>query len=348
MTAPEAMSETIAVREAHRFPTGRLAALIGDQLGARLTDVRQMRGGQSNPTFLLATDRGELILRKQPPGALLPSAHAVDREYRVLAALAKTEVPVPKTLLFCPDRTVIGTPFYVMERLTGRVFWAPTLPELPRGARAPIYLAMATTLATLHRVDWNAIGLADFGKPGNYYERQIGRWTKQWQGSRTRDNPPIDQLAEWLPRHIPPGDETVLCHGDFRLDNLMFDAREPRVIGVLDWELSTLGHPLADLAYACICYQTTPDSHKGLLGLDLAALGIPGMDDYIAAYQARSGRSDAPGPFHFAFALFRLAVILEGVLARAKAGNAASSEAANVGDRGLILARRGWDIAQGS
>jgi aminoglycoside phosphotransferase (APT) family kinase protein len=342
--SPEPLPETIPVREAHRFPTDRLADLLGKRLGARLGEIRQMRGGQSNPTFLLATDRGEYILRKQPPGQLLPSAHAVDREYRVLTALAGTDVPVPRPILFCEDRDVIGTPFYVMERLRGRIFWSPTLPEVPREDRRPIYMGMNEALARLHLVDWEAAGLAGFGKPGNYYARQIARWTKQWQQSKTRENPSIDRLSEWLPQHIPPGDETAICHGDFRLDNLIFHPAEPRVIGILDWELSTLGHPLADLAYNCICYNTSPDMYKGLLGLDLDALGIPGQDEYVRAYCDRTGRRDGLTPAHLAFSLFRLAVILEGVLARARAGNAASSEAEQVGSLGIALAERGWEL----
>ncbi|HLZ66795.1 MAG TPA: phosphotransferase family protein [Aliidongia sp.] len=337
-------SETIPVRPAHRFPTERLAQMIGDALGARLAEVRQMRGGQSNPTFLLVTDRDDYILRKQPPGAPLPSAHAVDREYRVLTALAGTAVPVPRPLLYGEDPTIVGTPFYVMERLKGRIFRSPTVPELAPAARRPVYLAMADTLAKLHQVDWAGCGLADYGKPGNYFARQIARWTKQWQASQTRDNPSIDRLADWLPRHIPPGDLVSLCHGDFRLDNMVFDPTEPRVIGLLDWELSTLGHPLADLAYNCIPYVAAPEINNGLLGLDLAALGIPDQADYLEAYAAAGGPSDRLEPFHLAFSLFRLAVILEGVLARAQAGNASNSEAGKVGTRGIALADRAWQL----
>ena len=343
---PEPLPETIPVREAHRFPTERLADLLTARLGARLGDIRQMRGGQSNPTFLLGTDRGEYVLRKQPPGQLLPSAHAVDREYRVLTALAGTDVPVPRPLLFCDDRDVIGTPFYVMERLKGRVFWSPALPEVPREGRRAIYMGMNEALARLHLVDWEAAGLSGFGKPGNYYARQIARWSKQWPQSKTRENPSIDCLVEWLPRHIPPGDETAICHGDFRLDNMVFHPTEPRVIGILDWELSTLGHPLADLAYNCICYNTSPNVYKGLLGLDLEGLGIPSQDEYLRAYYDHTRRRDGITPFHLAFALFRLAVILEGVLARARAGNAASSEAEQVGSLGLALADRAWELVQ--
>jgi aminoglycoside phosphotransferase (APT) family kinase protein len=344
--SPAPLPETIPVREAHRFPTEPLADFLVTHLGARLGGMRQMRGGQSNPTFLLVTDKGEYVLRKQPPGQLLPSAHAVDREYRVLSALAGTDVPVPRPLLFCDDREIIGTPFYVMERLSGRIFWSPALPEVPREDRRAIFMAMNDALARLHLVDWKAVGLAGFGKPGNYFARQIARWTRQWEQSKTRENPSIDRLAEWLPERIPPGDETTICHGDFRLDNMVFHPTEPRVIGILDWELSTLGHPLADLAYNCICYNTTPAMYKGLLGLDLDALGIPSQDEYMRAYCDRTGRCDGITPFHLAFSLFRLAVILEGVLARARAGNAASSEAEQVGSLGLALADRGWDLVQ--
>jgi aminoglycoside phosphotransferase (APT) family kinase protein len=343
----DAQSETIPVREAHRFDPARLAQLVGDQLGRRLVDIRQMRGGQSNPTFLVVTSGGEYVLRKQPPGDLLPSAHAVDREYRVLDALSRTDVPVPRPVLFCADREVIGTPFYLMERLTGRIFWEPTLPEVARADRAGIYEGMADALARLHKADWQALGLADYGRPGNYFARQIGRWSKQWQGSRTRDNPAIDRLAEWLPAHIPAGDDTAICHGDFRLDNMIFDANEPRVIGILDWELSTLGHPLADLAYNLMPYVIPPEAFRGMAGRDLQELGIPSRDAYVAMYQARTGRTDEVTPFHIAFSLFRIAVILEGVLARAKQGNASSSEAGTHGDRALMLAERGWEIAKG-
>ncbi len=341
-----ALPETIPVREAHRFPVERLAALLESRLGARLDGIRQMRGGQSNPTFLVATDRGEYVLRKQPPGRLLPSAHAVDREYRVLDALKDTDVPVPRPVLFCGDREVIGTPFYLMQRLSGRVFWLPALPELEAGERRAIFRAMAETLARLHRVDWRAVGLADFGKPGNYFARQVARWSRQWQDSQTRANPAIDRLAAWLPAHIPPGDETAICHGDYRLDNLIFHPREPRVIGVLDWELSTLGHPLADLGYNCICFVTSPDYYKGVQGLDLAARGLPTMQEHVETYCRMAGRGDGITNFHLAFALFRLAVILEGVLARSRQGNAASTDAERVGSLGLVLAARGWQLAE--
>jgi aminoglycoside phosphotransferase (APT) family kinase protein len=305
-----------------------------------------MRGGQSNPTFLLATDRGEFVLRKQPPGKLLPSAHAVDREFRILSALSETDVPVPRPIFYCSDRDVTGTPFYVMERLAGRVFWSPALPEISRDERGGIYFAMIDALARLHLVDWKAAGLSDYGKPGSYFSRQIARWARQWQSSRTRDNPPIDKLAEWLPKNIPPGDgETVIVHGDFRLDNMMFHEREPRVIGIFDWELSTLGHPLADLAYNCIRYHLDSRLYNGLMDLDLDALGLPHEEEYIRHYLDRTGRSGTLTPFHVSFALFRIAVILEGVLARAIAGNASSTDAFKMGPLAIALATRGWEIA---
>jgi aminoglycoside phosphotransferase (APT) family kinase protein len=342
----EELSETIPVRPAHRFDPAPLAALLADRLGARLGEVRQMRGGQSNPTFLVATDRGEYVLRKQPPGKLLPSAHAVDREFRVLSALAGTDVPVPRPVLFCDDAQVIGTPFYLMERLRGRIFWEPSLPTLAKEDRRAIYLGMNEALARLHLADWRALGLEDFGRPGNYFARQTARWTKQWDGSRTRDNPAIDHLSEWLAQNPPPDTETAICHGDYRLDNLIFHPSEPRVIGILDWELSTLGNPMADLGYNCLVFHVPPGMHRGVGGMDLEALGLPSQAEYVAAYRARTGREEPLTPFHLAFALFRIAVILEGVLARAKAGNASSDQAGEVGARGRAMAELGWKIAR--
>jgi aminoglycoside phosphotransferase (APT) family kinase protein len=343
--------ETVEVRPAHRFPTERLEALLLDKLDARLTGIRQMGGGQSNPTFVLSTDKGDYVLRKQPPGKLLPSAHAVDREYRVLSALARTDVPVPRTFLFCDDLEITGTPFYIMERMRGRVFWSQTLPDAAREERRPIYFGMADALARLHKVDYKAVGLADFGKPGSYFSRQIGRWTKQWENSRTRDNPSIDKLADWLPRNIPEAgdDETVICHGDFRFDNMMFHASQPRVIAIFDWELSTLGHPLADLAYFCMPYHLPANvsGMRGLIGLDLADLGIPSEDELLAAYCERSGRSEVPNWSYFlAFSLFRMAAILQGVAARAVQGNASSADARMVGGRAGMFAEAGKSVAQ--
>lgn len=346
-TPGEPLPETVEVREAHRFDTAALERLLLDKLGARMDGIRQMRGGQSNPTFILATDKGEFVLRKQPPGQLLPSAHAVDREYRVQLALGRTDVPVPRMHFFSDDRAVVGTPFYVMERMRGRVFWSPTLPELARDERRAVYIGLIDALARLHLVDYKAAGLADYGKPGSYFARQIARWSKQWEGSQTegRVNPSIDKLVAWLPRNIPRGDdETVIVHGDFRFDNTMFHAAEPRVVGIFDWELSTLGHPMADLAYVCIRHNMPHDTYDGLMGLDLDALGIPPQEELVAAYKERTGRAGDITPFHIAFCLFRLAVILEGVLARARAGNASNSSAISMGPVAILLADRAWNI----
>jgi aminoglycoside phosphotransferase (APT) family kinase protein len=308
-------------------------------LGGPMT-IEPIGGGQSNPTFFLRFPSGSVVLRKQPTGELLPSAHAVDREYRVQAALATSEVPVPRMLHLCEDPDVIGTLFYVMEALDGRVWQRSDIPGVDRDQRAAIYGAMNEVLARLHRVDWRAAGLEGFGRPGGYFGRQISRWTRQWQASRTREIPEIDRLIAWLPEHVPPGeDETTIVHGDFRLGNLMFHRTEPRVIAVLDWELSTLGHPLADLAFNCILYHSTPDDYCGIAGLDRGALGIPSEEEYVARYCARVGRSDGIEVFHLAFSMFRFAVIFEGIAQRARIGTASSQDAAEVGRLSVSFAR---------
>lgn len=313
------------------------------ELSGRL-DLERIAGGQSNPSFFLEFDEHDLVLRKQPPGKLLPSAHRIDREYRVLRALAATDVPVPDAILYCDDPGVIGTPFYVMERIDGRVFHNSAIPGVSREDRTAMYDSMNETLARLHRVDWQALGLADFGKSGNYFARQIDRWSRQWAASRTRDNPHIERLIRWLPQNIPPGDETTLCHGDFRIGNLLFHPSEPRVVALLDWELSTLGHPLADVAYNCILYHSRPEEYQGIMGLNRMALGIPAENDYLDCYYQRTGRSDGVTVFHLAFALFRFAVILEGIAARAQAGNAAADNAREVGEMSSAFARRACDL----
>ena len=342
---PAGQSETTEVRAAHRLPEAELGAYLDRTLATGpIVEIRQMSVGQSNPTYLVVTEAGEYILRKQPPGPLLKSAHAIDREYRIMEALSHTQVPVPRMLHYATDATVIGTPFYVMERLVGRVFRTAALPELPPAERRAYYHAMAAAMVKLHQVDPAAIGLGDFGKAGNYYARQIGRWTDQWAHSKTRDNPAIDALCRWLPEHIPPGDEATIAHGDFKFDNLMFHPTEPQVIAILDWELSTLGHPLADLAYNCISYRLPSGDMGGIADLDLAAEGIPSLDEHVADYCALAGRTEGITAFHQAFAMFRLAVIVEGVLARAKLGNASSPDAERVGARGLVLAERAWAL----
>ncbi|RQG99561.1 phosphotransferase family protein [Paraburkholderia dinghuensis] len=314
-------------------------------LQAKLPDIRgEMRltrigGGQSNPTFFVDFDEQSLVLRKQPPGQLLPSAHAVDREFRIQRALAGTAVPVPEMLVFCDDREVVGTPFYVMRRLHGRVFPHYALPEVPPAERRACFDAMADTLAALHAVDWQSVGLEDYGKPGNFFERQVARWTRQWHASKTGESADIDRLIEWLPRHVPADQSTSIVHGDFRFGNLMFHPTEPRVIAVLDWELSTLGHPLADVGYCSMAWSMRPHEFDGLRELDLPALGLPARDEFVARYMSRCGRAQELEAFHVAFSMFRFAVILEGVAARARAGNAASADAADVGAQAVAFAR---------
>jgi aminoglycoside phosphotransferase (APT) family kinase protein len=341
---------TIPVREAHRFDERALDEYFRKHVAGYEGPlaVWQFEGGQSNPTFALRAGRELWVLRKKPPGKLLPSAHAVDREYRVIRALGATNVPVAKAIVLCEDDSVIGTAFYVMEHVEGRIFRNPTLPALQPSERAAIYDAMNDVLARLHEVDPVAVGLADYGKPGNYFARQIGRWTKQYELSKGSGTsiPSMDALIAWLPAHAPQDDETTLVHGDFRLENMIFHPNEPRVLAVLDWELSTLGHPLADLAYNCIGYHTVSTEGTSLQGLDPAS-GIPSEADYLAAYCRRTGRARIEHwSFCIAFSLFRLAAIAQGIAMRAAQGNAASAAAANVGAAARGLADRAWEIAQ--
>ena len=317
----------------------RLRAEIGGLSGTM--DLRRISGGQSNPTFFVTYDNRRLVLRKQPPGVLMPSAHAIDREFRVQSALAATDVPVPQLLFYEADASIIGTPFYVMERLEGRVFADGDLPGVSAAERGAMYQSMVETMARLHRVDYAAIGLGDYGRPGNYFARQIARWTRQWELAAQPAIPEITDLLAWLPANIPPEEAATLCHGDLRTGNMMFHPTEPRVIALLDWELSTIGHPLSDIAYNAMAWRTSPDEYGGIHGLDLRALGIPAESDYLAHY-VRAGGHPAPVlPFHFAFVMFRFAVIFAGIASRAAAGNAASDNAAEVGGRlTLALARR--------
>jgi aminoglycoside phosphotransferase (APT) family kinase protein len=306
--------------------------------------LERIAGGQSNPTFFVNFSNRSMVLRKQPTGTLLPSAHAVDREYKVMRALAGSPVPVPQMLAYCEDRSVIGTPFYVMERLQGRVMASVALPEVAVPQRRAHCFALMETMAALHRVDWRAVGLADFGKPGNYFQRQVTRWTAQWQASKTADNAHAQRLIEWLPANIPPGEASTIAHGDFRMGNVMFHPSEPRIVGVLDWELATLGHPLADLAYCCMPWVLEPDQFDGVLGKDFTAEGLPTLKEMEAHYQHSGGCAEPLLPFHLAFSMFRLFAILDGVAARAKAGTAASSNAAAVGARAAALARRAVEL----
>jgi len=305
-------------------------------------------GGQSNPTFKLTAGEQSYVLRRKPPGELLKSAHAVDREYKVISALRDTDVPVAKTYCLCEDEDIIGSMFYVMEYMEGRVFWDSTLPELDSNEqRAAIYEEMNRVLAALHNVNVDAVGLADFGKPGNYFERQVGRWTKQYRASETERSTAMEKLIEWLPANMPADDGLVsLVHGDYRIDNLMFHPTEPRIIAVLDWELSTLGHPLADLSYQCMAWALPAGGGiSGLGGVDRSSIGLPSDDDYIAAYCARTGRDGIDNwNFYLVFCFFRLAAILQGIKKRALIGTASSAEAKSRGDMVEPLAEAGVSL----
>jgi aminoglycoside phosphotransferase (APT) family kinase protein len=339
------------IRPGHAFDSGRLAQYLTDHLEGFSGDlsIRQFRGGQSNPTFLLESGTKRYVLRKKPPGQLLPSAHMIEREYRVMHALANSDVPVIPTRLLCEDASVIGTSFYVMDFIEGRVFRDPALPGLAPAERRAIYDDMAAVMGRLHAVDWRAAGLDGFGKPTGYLVRQIALWTRQYEAAKTHAIPAMDELIQWLPAHIPADERTTIAHGDFRLENLMYHPTEPRVIGVLDWELATLGHPFADVAYNCMIWHLDPSTPNlgGLAGRDLAALGIPTETDYVAGY-ARS--ANIPGidnySFFLAFAFFRFASIAQGVYARALAGNASAPNALQVGLLAAPLAELGWKAAQ--
>ncbi len=307
--------------------------------------IEQFKGGQSNPTFKLITPKRNYVLRRKPAGKLLPSAHAVDREYRVITALHGSDVPVAKTYCLCEDDSVIGTAFYVMDCVDGRVFWDGTLPGLKPAERKAIYAEMNRVIAALHRVDYRAVGLEDFGKPGNYFERQIARWTKQYRASETETIDAMDRLIGWLPAHIPPGDETAIVHGDFRLDNMIFHPDEPRVLAVLDWELSTLGHPLADFSYHCMTWLLPPGPFRGIAGKDVAGSGIPLQAEHVAAYCRATGREGIDPrhwDFYMAYNLFRGAAILQGIMGRVKDGTAASAHALQAGRAARGVAEIGW------
>ncbi len=305
--------------------------------------AQRFSGGQSNPTYLLEAGGQRWVLRRKPPGVLLPSAHAVDREFRVMAALAHSAVPVPKVHLLCEDDVVIGSAFYVMEYVEGRNFLDPSLPGMMAEQRGAIYDEMNRVIALLHGIDYQAAGLVAYGRPGQYLKRQIERWTRQYRASETEPIAEMERLIEWLPAHLPEADETSLVHGDFRIDNLIFHPHEPRVLAVLDWELSTLGHPLADFAYHCMTWRVTPAEFRGLKGHDLARLGIPLEDAYVRSYCQRSGRDALHDwDYHIAFNMFRMAAILQGILHRALHGSAASAEAEQTGRLARPMAEAGW------
>ena len=336
-------SGTGAVREAYRFDPAALDAWLAREIEgyAGPLIVEQFKGGQSNPTYKLVTPGRSYVLRRKPPGKLLPGAHAVDREYRVISALAGRGFPVARAYGLCLDESVIGTPFYVMEMVDGRIFWEPAFPEIVPAERPAYFEAMNATLAQLHGIDPEEAGLGDYGKPGNYFARQIGRWSTQYQEDREAGRvPAMDRLAEWLPSNIPPDEpQPRIIHGDFRCDNMVFHPREPKVLAVLDWELSTLGHPLADFSYHLMMYRM-PDA---LAGRDLDALNIPSEADYVAAYCARTRRDGIPDlDFYMAFNLFRLAGIVHGIKGRLVRGTAASAHAAEMVQRLEPLAELAW------
>ncbi|MDA0231816.1 MAG: phosphotransferase family protein [Proteobacteria bacterium] len=342
------LPELTQVRDAHRIELSRLSEYFAahlPQLGGALT-ARQFKDGQSNPTFLLQSGAQQVVLRKKPPGDLLPGAHRIEREFRIISALASHGVPVPKALHLCEDDSVIGTPFYVMENVEGRVCQNPVLTGMTAAERTAIYASMAGVLAQLHRINWKTAGLGDYGKHESFIERQIALWSHQYEAAKTGDIADMDRLMEWLPRNIPEDGETTLVHGDFRLGNLILSSHAPRVAAVLDWELSTLGHPLTDLAYNCLPYHlaTGDDSLPGLAGVDLDALGIPDEKAHVEAYCRAAGRDDGiqNWPFYITFAMFRLASISQGVYARALKGNASSANAMGFGERAMRLAEFAW------
>jgi aminoglycoside phosphotransferase (APT) family kinase protein len=349
MLAMEGVPELTPVREAHRFDEAALTEYLAKHLAgfAGSLEVRQFEGGQSNPTYLLESAGRRWVLRKKPPGLLLKSAHQVEREYRVMTALRDTGVPVPETHLLCEDESVIGTPFFVMEWVEGRVISSTHLPGLAPADRSALFDDFVRVLATLHGVEPSAVGLDDFGRPGNYYARQISRWSKQYVASKTDDIPEMDALMEWLPSHVPESDETRIVHGDYRVGNCILHPSEPRVVAVLDWELSTLGHPLGDLAYFCQAWRGEATPGDGLVGMDLAAAGIPTEDEVVARYCELTGR---PGidhwTFYMVFVMFRSAAIVQGVYKRGLDGNASSERAGEYGEVVRRRAEEAWGLVE--
>ncbi|MDK6078064.1 phosphotransferase [Massilia varians] len=351
----EEMMGTKPVSERQRFDVGALGAWleahVEDYPGGSLA-VEQFKGGQSNPTFRLEARGRRYVLRTKPgPAAkLLPSAHAIDREFRVMRALHGAGFPVPRQYALCLDEAIIGRAFYVMECVEGRVLWDQSLPGMSAAERAAIYDEQNRVIAQLHTVDYASIGLADYGKPGNYFARQIERWTKQYQASVTEPIEAMERLIEWLPQHIPPGDDTSIVHGDYRLDNMIFHPTEPRILAVLDWELSTLGHPLADFSYHCMSWHIPPGRFRGIAGLDLEALGIPSLEAYVARYCERTGKTLRAEDFDFylAYNMFRLAGIMQGIMKRYVDGTASSAQALENGKAARPMAEMAWQFASRS
>ena len=350
---------TRPVSGAHAFDTAALGAWMTQHVEdfAGPLGVEMFKGGQSNPTYKLITPGRTYVMRAKPgPVAkLLPSAHAIEREFAVMRGLAGTDVPVARMHALCEDESVIGRAFYIMEYVEGRVLWDQTLPGMTPAERGAIYDEMNRVIAALHKVDYAARGLANYGKPGNYFERQIGRWSKQYQASVTQPITEMDRLIDWLPAHIPASarDEglTSIVHGDYRLDNVIFHPSEPRILAVLDWELSTLGHPLADFSYHCMAWHIPPGTFRGIGGVDLASLGIPSEQDYIRRYCERTGFATpeqlAPDwNFYLAYNMFRIAAILQGIAKRVEAGTASSAQARASGAGARPMAELAWSFAQ--
>ena len=347
----EHFSGTMPVATRQQFSLTALADWMDSHVQgfAGPLQAEQFKGGQSNPTFKLITPSRAYVMRSKPgPAAkLLPSAHAIEREFHVMAALNGTDMPVAKMYALCNDESVIGRAFFVMEFIDGRIMWNPALPGMSTTQRAAIFDEMNRVIAMLHKVDYAAIGLADYGKAGNYFERQIARWTKQYRASETEKIDAMDRLIDWLPQHVPPGEETSIVHGDYRMDNLIFHPTEARVLAILDWELSTLGHPLADFAYHCMAWHVAPNTFRGLAGLDLAALGIPDLESYVARYCMRTGRSGIENfDYYLAYNLFRMAGILQGIMKRVADGTAASEQAVAMGKAARPLAELGWKVVE--
>ncbi len=349
MDQQKEFSGTMPVRDAYQFDNAALQRYMEKHVEdfSGTLAVEEFKGGQSNPTYLLNAGGMKYVLRRKPPGTLLKSAHAVDREYRVITALAKTDVPVAKTYCLCTDDSIIGTWFYVMEYVEGRIFW--NLESVPMEDRPVLFDSMNDAIAKLHMVDYKKLGLEDYGKQGNYFSRQISRWSKQYEASKDKDYPMMNNLIAWLNANIPDNDDVSIVHGDFRANNVIFHPSEPRVIAILDWELSTLGHPLSDFANLCMIWNVPEERLEGLLGVDCGSVNMPEEKEYLEAYCRRIGRDSVENwNYYLAFNVFRLAAIIYGILGRVRSGTAASQQAVAVGEYAGPLVERGWELTQGS
>src|SRR5690606_2864090 len=354
MKEKDVFSGVQAVAAAHALDLEGLAAYVRTHIGNFDGELRveQFKGGQSNPTYRLTAGDRHYVLRRKPSGELLPSAHAVEREYRIIRALAATDVPVAQPHLLCEDQTIIGSAFYIMDYVEGRIFWQPHLPDMTPTERGAVYDEMNRVISVLHSIDPYSIGLEDYGRPGNYIERQVARWTRQYRLAETENIEAANHLIEWLPKHVPATSSTRIVHGDFRIDNLIFDPHEAKILAVLDWELSTLGDPLADMAYHCMARHLAPGEARGLKDLDLQALGIPGEQAYLRQYLERRGLdpehsiSEHDWKYYLVFNMFRLVGILQGIASRALQGNASNSRASEAGRRARPLAEQAWEMAR--